>query len=155
MSGARAVPCTIERCADPAHAGWLALRCELWPHSGRDLHLAEMAAQCADPARFVALVARTGEGAVGLAEASVRHDYVNGTDTSPVAFLEGLYVAPAARRAGVARALVAAVAQWGRAAGCTELASDAAAGNTASHAVHGALGFAETERVVYFRRALR
>ena len=85
----------------------------------------------------------------------MRHDYVNGTDTSPVAFLEGLYVAPAARRAGVARALVAAVAQWGRAAGCTELASDAAAGNTASHAVHGALGFAETKRVVYFRRALR
>jgi aminoglycoside 6'-N-acetyltransferase I len=26
--------------------------------------------------------------------------------------------------------------------------------NTASHAMHGALGFEETERVVYFRKAL-
>lgn len=155
MASGRSATVAIERCADPAHAGWLALRCALWPHCARDGHLAEMAAQCADPARFVALVARTGGGAVGLAEASVRHDYVNGTDTAPVAFLEGLYVAEDARRAGVARALVAAVEQWARAAGCAELASDAPVANAVSHAVHGALGFAETERVVYFRRALR
>lgn len=57
---------------------------------------------------------------------------MNGTDSSPVAFLEGLYVAPAGRRQGIAALLV----------------------DTASHAMHLALGFEETERGVYFRKPL-
>ncbi len=32
------------------------------------------------------------------------------------------------------------------------MASDADIGNVVSHAMHEALGFAETERVVYFRK---
>jgi len=35
---------------------------------------------------------------VRFVEASTRVDYVNGTRSSPVAFLEGLYVAPKSRR---------------------------------------------------------
>jgi aminoglycoside 6'-N-acetyltransferase I len=38
--------------------------------------------------------------------------------------------------------------------GCSELASDARLENSASHAMHRALGFSETQRVVYFRKAL-
>ena len=90
----------------------------------------------------------------GFAEASLRHDYVNGCDTSPVAFLEGMYVAPVMRGQGVARALVAAVQAWARSRGCSELASDAALDNLGSHQMHKALGFAETQRVVYFRKML-
>lgn len=92
--------------------------------------------------------------AIGLAEASLRSDYVNGTESSPVAFLEGLYVVPQARRKGVAASLVAAVCGWARGAGCRELASDAALENAISQVVHRALGFEETERVVFFRRVL-
>jgi aminoglycoside 6'-N-acetyltransferase I len=36
-----------------------------------------------------------------------------------------------------------------------ELASDADIANAVSHATHRALGFQETERVVYFRKVLR
>jgi aminoglycoside 6'-N-acetyltransferase I len=71
-----------------------------------------------------------------------------------VPFLEGLYVAPQARRKGVATALVDAVSAWAKAAGYRELASDARLENEASHAMHRALGFAETQRVVYFRKEL-
>ncbi|AGI25691.1 aminoglycoside N6'-acetyltransferase [Pseudomonas sp. ATCC 13867] len=70
-------------------------------------------------------------------------------------FLEGIYVAESARRQGVARALVRAVQVWGVARGCRDFASDAALDNHASHALHRALGFVETERVVYFRKPLR
>ncbi len=91
---------------------------------------------------------------IGFAEAAIRQDYVNGCDSSPVLFLEGLFVDPGHRRRGVAGALVAAVADWGRAQGCSEFASDAEIDNLDSHAMHLALGFAETERVVYFRREL-
>ena len=106
-------------------------------------------------ARTVLLKAFDAEGrAIGLAEASLRHDYVNGTEGSPVGFLEGWYVDPAWQGRGVGRALVAAVEAWTRGQGCTELASDASLDNTGSHAAHAACGFEETERVVYFRKRL-
>jgi len=69
-------------------------------------------------------------------------------------FLEGIYVGEAARGAGLARRLCDAVADWGRARGCTEFASDALLDNLESLAFHLAAGFAETERVVCFRREI-
>jgi len=104
---------------------------------------------------FVRLAIASSGSAVGFVEASKRVDYVNGTNSSPVAFLEGLFVEPASRGNGVARAHVAAVEGWALAQGFTELASDSPLESVSAHAVHRALGFEETERVVYFRRALR
>jgi aminoglycoside 6'-N-acetyltransferase I len=144
----------IERCASAEQAGWLELRHALWPQE-RQAQLAEMAAIAAGPQRFAAFVAYANDGqALGLAEAAIRADYVNGTQSSPVGFLEGLYVVPHARRHGVARLLTAEVTRWAAACGCSELASDAALANTASQAAHRALGFEETERVVFFRKRL-
>lgn len=141
--------------APAAHADladWTAMRGALWPDERLDD--AEAEALLGHPERL-ALIARDGDGtAIGFAEAAIRHDYVNGCESSPVLFLEGIYVAVAHRREGVARALADRAAQWGRAFGCSEFASDALLDNRASHAFHAALGFAETERVVYFRRAL-
>ncbi len=89
-----------------------------------------MAGFCAEPARFAQFLARDAAGnAAGFVEASVRRDYVNGTQSPPVGFLEGLYVAPASRGRGVARALVQAAESW-------------------------ALGYAETERAVFFAKPL-
>jgi aminoglycoside 6'-N-acetyltransferase I len=136
-------------------ADWLRLRMALWPAGTAETHRAEMASFLAQPDRFAQFIARDQDGAgVGFVEASIRHDYVNGTETSPVAFLEGLYVRPRARRQGVARALVAAVTEWARSKGCAELASDALIGNRISHATHRGLGFVETERVVYFNKRI-
>ena len=91
---------------------------------------------------------------VGFIEGSIRADYVNGTESSPVGFVEGVFVVPAWRRRGVARQLYAAIADWARARGCRELASDALIDNEASQRAHRALGFRETERVVYFSKQL-
>ncbi|WP_337786180.1 aminoglycoside 6'-N-acetyltransferase [Ramlibacter lithotrophicus] len=146
----------IQQCSDVSQPGWLALRQQLWPHCAAKEHLAEMSAFLAEPARFAQFVKYDGSGvAVGLVEVAIRTDYVNGADTSPVAFLEGIYVVPRARRSGVARELVAAAERWALGMGCTELASDAAIENTSSHAMHAALGFVETERVVFFRKVPR
>ena len=148
-------PVTVAAATAADLADWAALRQALWPHLGLDEHTAEIVETLADPINLANFIARTEDGAaVGLAEAALRHDYVNGCQTSPVAFLEGIYVTPAYRRRGTAGKLVAAVEAWGRARGCSELASDAALDNIASHRMHTALGFAETQRVVYFRKAL-
>ncbi|QRY79223.1 GNAT family N-acetyltransferase [Pseudomonas sp. PDNC002] len=146
----------VRHCEESDLADWIDLRLQLWPGDHADEFREEARDILAQPERFCAWLARDEKRrAIGLAEASVRHDYVNGTEGSPVLFLEGLYVTEAARRQGVARALVQVVQAWGRARGCVEFASDAALDNTASHALHRALGFVETERVVYFRKPIR
>ncbi|MBA4265655.1 MAG: aminoglycoside 6'-acetyltransferase [Comamonadaceae bacterium] len=134
---------------------WLHMRVALWPEGSAREHVKEMAGFLTEPDRFAQFVVRDDEGAaLGFIEASVRTDDVNGTSTSPVAYLEGLYVRPKARRQGVARALVQAVAHWARGRGCEELASDALLSNRTSQAAHKGLGFAETERVVHFNLRL-
>jgi aminoglycoside 6'-N-acetyltransferase I len=145
----------IERCASVEQPGWLPLRQALWPHCILEQHLSEMSSFIASPERYAQFVAYSSSGQpVDFAEASVRTDYVNGIRSSPAAFLEGIYVVPEARHKGIAAALVAAVSEWALGVGCRELASDALLENQASHAVHRALGFQETERVGFFRKAL-
>ena len=132
---------------------WLALRLALWPDASEGEHLSGMADALAR-GHYIRLAVAVDGSVLGFVEASKRVDYVNGTRSSPVAFLEGLHVVPSARRQGVARALVESVVKWAEHEGCTELASDALLDNDTGHAVHRSLGFEETERVVYFRRAL-
>jgi aminoglycoside 6'-N-acetyltransferase I len=144
----------VTRACVGAEPGWLALRAALWPEVAMAEHRAEAAAIVAAPALGVALVVEVGGHVVGFAEASLRVDYVNGTQTTPVGFLEGLYVDRDHWRRGIARALVAGVEDWARARGCRELASDARVDNSAGISAHRALGFEETERVVYFRKEL-
>jgi aminoglycoside 6'-N-acetyltransferase I len=135
---------------------WAMMRTALWPTSSVDEHRQDASSVLAEPtAGSVVLVAEDSAGALcGFAEATLRRDYVNGCETSPVAFLEGIYVEPHHRDRGVGRDLCAAVEAWGRERECSELASDALLENADSHAFHGAIGFEETERVIYFRKRL-
>lgn len=132
---------------------WLALRLALWPEASETEHLAGMVDAIAR-GHYVRLAFALDGSPLGFVEASKRTDYVNGTSTSPVAFLEGLYVVPGARRNGIAHSLVTSVVTWALREGCSELASDALLDNLTGQLVHRALGFEETERVVYFRKAL-
>lgn len=147
-------PAQITPPQGPGDRAWLALRRALWPDGPQAEHLLGMADTLARGHHVRLAVGATGL-ALGFVEASRRVDYVNGATSSPVAFLEGLYVVPQARRQGIARSLVESVIEWALRQGCRELASDSLLDNAAAHAAHRALGFEETERVVYFRRALR
>ncbi len=125
----------------------------LWPEHS----LAEMRAEYAeliarrDCAVFLACV--EGE-AVGYAQAQLRHDYVEGTESSPVGYLEGVYVREAFRRRGIARALLSACENWAKEMGCTEFASDCELENTLSQAFHACSGFREANRIVCFVKPL-
>ena len=133
---------------------WTRLRVALWPDYAPHELRAGAEAMLDDAGEAIALISRVNGQPAGFAEGSLRRDYVNGCETSPVTFLEGIYVVPAHRDKGVAVALVDRVADWGRKRGCVEFASDALLENADSHAFHAAIGFVETERVVYFRKAL-
>lgn len=145
----------VRRGADADVGAWAELRAALWPEDDAASHAVEIRRALARPRATTAFLAFDAEGrACGFAEATLRRDYVNGTESSPVGFLEGWYVTPEARGRGAGRALVAAVEQWTREQGCAELASDALLDNETSHHAHAACGFEETERVVYFRKRL-
>lgn len=135
---------------------WARLRAALWPDQSIEDHRSELTRLfLAGNDRVAAFVAQAESGEIiGFAEASLRGDYVNGCVTTPVAFLEGIYVRLAERRNGAGRLLCDAVESWGKSLGCVEFASDALLENSASLDVHAALGFRETERVVFFRKLL-
>jgi aminoglycoside 6'-N-acetyltransferase I len=129
------------------------MRAALWPEQDAQELASELDRFLADPTQ-VAFVAQRDDGRLcGFAEASIRK-FANSNDESPCAFLEGWWVDEDVRRNGIGRALVAAVEDWARAQGFSELGSDALLDNVDSHRAHRALGFEERERVVYFRKWL-
>ena len=87
---------------------------------------------------------------VGYLHLSVRHDYVNGTDTSPVVFLEAMYVLRDYQQQGIGKEFVKHAEQYARQKGITQLASDCLIENGLSEAFHKSCGFIEKERVICF-----
>lgn len=147
----RVMPCTLQDVR-----AWRALRAQLWPGATPAMHARETQEALERPecqGQFIAR-SRADGSACGLIELSLRNAYENGCHSAPMAYMQGLYVAPALRRRGVARALVMAGQTWARRQGCSQFASDVAADNHASIALHLALGLLESERVVLFRKRL-
>jgi aminoglycoside 6'-N-acetyltransferase I len=137
-------------------AAWRKMRHALWPEGSTEEHETEIGRFFAGEARepLAVLIAEDPAGrSLGFAELSIRA-YAEDCSTDRVAFLEGWYVAPEARRRGVGRRLVAASEDWARRRGCTEFASDALLENEVSIAAHRALGFADAGRLQCFRKDL-
>lgn len=102
----------------------------------------------------VIFLARTEAGAVGFAQCGLRHDYVEGTDSSPVGYLEGVFVKEEYRRRGLAGNLLAACQKWAAEQGCAEFASDCELTNEESLKFHLAMGFEEANRIICFTKKL-
>jgi len=90
---------------------------------------------------------------MGFVEVS-RRDYVEGCRSSPVGYVEGIYVRPAYRKQGIGRELIRAAEQWAQRQGCTEMGSDTGLDDTQSIFFHEALGFREADRQVVFLKKI-
>ena len=129
------------------------LACELWPEHSLEEMTEEFASLLARKDAAVFLY-REQDKAAGFAQCQLRHDYVEGTQTSPVGYLEGIYVRESARRQGVARKLLLACESWAKAQGCAEFASDCELDNTESQRFHRSVGFEEANRIVAYVKKL-
>lgn len=93
--------------------------------------------------------------AVGFAQCQLRHDYVEGTRTSPVGYLEGIFLLRAYRGKGRAEQLLSACEEWAAGKGCREFASDCEISNEASLKFHLKSGFQEANRIICFTKPLQ
>ena len=92
------------------------------------------------------------EGAVFLAREDGAD--VGFAHTSPVGYLEGVFVQEEYRGRGVATALLRACEAWAGEKGCAEFASDCGLDNAASAVFHLRAGFAEAGRIICFTKRL-
>ncbi|WP_425390665.1 aminoglycoside 6'-N-acetyltransferase [Ekhidna sp.] len=91
---------------------------------------------------------------LGFIQLSLRHEYVEGTSSSPVLYMEGIYVDPSHRKEGIAKKLVEKAQLWGKTNGCTEMASDSFISNKNSIDFHQSVGFEEVSRLVTFKKKI-
>ena len=136
---------------DAACVAELALR--LWPEHTLDDLTAEFALTLREEDAAIFLAFR-GDTAIGFAQCQLRHDYVEGTRSSPVGYLEGIYVAQTMRRQGIARSLLRACESWANGMGCLEFASDCELDNADSLHFHLSTGFLEAGRIICFTKQL-
>ena len=91
---------------------------------------------------------------IGFLDAELRTDYVEGAGTSPVWFVEGVYVVPDKRRSGVGAHLIAHLEGHARDQGYSEIASDCELTDSRSEAFHKTAGFQEVIRSIHLIKCL-
>ena len=130
-----------------------ALARQLWPEHGPD-ELSEEFRELITSDDAACFLKYVDYRPVAFAHCQLRHDYVEGTNSSPVGYLEGIFVGKGYRSKGFAAELLTECEKWAREKGCTEFASDCELDNDNSLKFHLSLGFEETNRIVCFRKDL-
>lgn len=130
------------------------LAMQLWPHHSFEEMQTEFSPLLTKQDAAVFLLMQNGEAA-GFAQCQLRRDYVEGTDSSPVGYLEGIYIKESFRRRGHARKLLKACEEWAGSMGCRDFASDCELTNLDSLRFHLAVGFLEANRIICFTKEIR
>jgi len=133
---------------------WATLRNQLWPETFlAHLEVIDRFFNHTYPHIHIAFLAQRATEVVGFLEVSLR-SYAEGTETSPVPYVEGWFVADLARGQGYGRALMECAAQWALMRDYSDLASDADSANAQGIGAHPALGFIEAARHVSMLKSL-
>lgn len=126
---------------------------KLWPEH-TEAELTRILREYAASVGSAVFAYRDGGRTIGMAICRLRHDYVEGCETSPVGYLEGIYVEERYRCSGIAGSLVRECEAWAREQGCSEFASDCELTNADSLRFHLGVGFEEANRIICFRKEL-
>ena len=129
------------------------LALKLWPDSDYGELEKEMREAILNKQAFIALF-MDADASVGFAHCQLRFDYVEGTESSPVGYLEGIFVDENHRNKGIAKQLLNYCEDWARKKGCKEFGSDCELENTQSYIFHLRVGFLEVNRLISFKKML-
>lgn len=91
---------------------------------------------------------------VAFSQVSLRYEYVEGVNSSPVAYLEGIFVKEEYRKQNIAQQLIIQSENWAKEKGCKEIASDCELENEISYSFHLKNGFKEVNKIICFTKQL-
>ncbi|MFA5523398.1 MAG: aminoglycoside 6'-N-acetyltransferase [Tissierellales bacterium] len=128
---------------------WVRMGLQLWPDNTED-ELEKSFLDTLKSDNEEGLLYCLDNDYVGFINVSIRSDYVNGSTSSPVAYVEGIYVKPQYRNRNIARELIRAGEIWGSNKGCIQMGSDILIDNKNSYDFHKKVGFDEAETVICF-----
>jgi aminoglycoside 6'-N-acetyltransferase I len=136
--------------AEPKHLhAWLEMAIDLWPdYLAADLEKVYMEITASEKSEI--LLCQYDDSLAGFVYVGLRTDYVEGSDSSPTGYIEGIYVRPAFRKKGIAKALYLTGEAWARQRGCSQIGSDIYIDNTVSYDFHTRIGFKEAGRLIAF-----
>lgn len=140
----------IRKAAETDRASLAKLAAKLWGNHSEEKLSAEISGLLLLPDAAFFLTEEDRQP-VEVAQCQLRHDYVEGTDSSPAGYPEGIFTEEAVRGKGIA-ALLVRCESWAKEKSCTEFASDCELLNEASIRFHKALDFSEANRIVCFRK---
>ena len=134
---------------------WLSMGVALWPrHKRKGLEKVFRAELKSHKHKHFLAQNESGEY-LGFINLALRSDYVQGSSSSPVGYVEGIYVKPKYRKQGVAKELIKQAEKWAKKQGCKELGSDTELSNIDSQKFHKNLGFKKADVIVHYIRKIK
>ncbi|MCL6265919.1 aminoglycoside 6'-N-acetyltransferase [Flagellimonas myxillae] len=100
-------------------------------------------------------MAKEAGAAVGFVSTSLRVDYVEGSTTSPVGYVDMIYVKEPYRKHGLARKLFDQAEVWAKEKGCTEMGSDTWLWNKDAQQFHEKIGFRKEDVLVHYIKTIK
>lgn len=128
---------------------WLSMALSLWPDNGKN-ELKDEFHKMLSSTKEQAFIYKLDNEYIGFINISIRTDYVEGSNSSPVGFVEGIYVKPGYRNKGIAKELITKGEEWAKSKGCTQMGSDIEIDNDISYKFHQKVGFDEANRIICF-----
>jgi len=130
------------------------LALKLWPDNNRDSLRSELQ-DLIESEKDVIYISLVDNCCVGFIQVSIRYDYVEGSNSSPVGYIEGIFIEENHRNKGISKELVRQGEEWSKSLGCSEIASDTELNNLASQEFHKRIGFKEAGRIVAFIKEIQ
>ncbi len=127
----------------------------LWPHAKKNGLEKEFRADLKSSKYKHFLAQNKDSEYLGFINLSLRSDYVQGSSSSPVGYIEGIYVKPKYRKQGVAKEFIKQAEKWAKKQGCKELGSDTELSNADSQKFHKNLGFKKADTIVHYIRKIK
>ncbi|NOZ53445.1 MAG: GNAT family N-acetyltransferase [Gammaproteobacteria bacterium] len=133
---------------------WKEMRKEVYSSLDDEFHEKEMKQIFESSDWFCYFLMDEDSKILGLSELSSRN-IVDGCLSSPVAYLEGLYLKEEYRGMGLGREAIETIKTWCKEQGFTELGMDAELTNLKAQKFFKAVGLQETYRIVQFRAKIK
>lgn len=128
---------------------WLEMTLTLWPdHKKEDLK--KELQDIIKSKKEETFIAKDDSKYVGFINISLRYEYIEGSKTSPVGYVEGIYIEPKYRKKGIASELLKHGEKWAKQKGAQEMASDTGLKNKISQNFHKKLDFKVADTIVHF-----